>query len=354
MILFLQSTAILPTNQPCQRRKLHDINAPNLLSHVVVKVLRCEKAICKYTTPRKIANSLDSVVTHATLSDGAGSDDLLGIGGSMNHGYSAGSSASIPKSISIVLLQAMKEGTHVLLSHVLSNSTKAASVGNCASLQSRESLILIPTRETTATILTPDHPYYTHEKTERVEENPFASQRLTLERASQLFSMTQQHSPPIMKADSVPTSHRRGVMVVVSQLNDIIIDGVDTSLMEGSHWQAPHKLSKFLIDSPSISTGFKAIKLDPFYRSATLILDPKSVSNEITVNADGDAMKLLCMDVPVEDMAVNGMNIANNHYLCHVGQLLKGLCTENIPIRWVLEQESECNWFVTNATLLEI
>merc|ERR1712216_259927 len=240
------------------------------------------------------------------------------------------------------LLQAMKVGSHVLLSHILSHGTNAASAGSGASLQCRELLILVPTRETTATALTPDHPYYVREASAREEENQFASQKLTLERASQLFSLTQQHSPPIIKNDSISAGHCRGVMVIVSSLMDIIIDGIDTSLMEGSHWQAPHRLSKFLFDSPIISTGFKAISLCPSYRSATLILDPKSVSSEILVNADGDAMKLLCMDVPVEDMGVDDSSITPNPYLCHIGELLKALCTERVPIRWVLEQESEC------------
>ena len=193
---------------------------------------------------------------------------------------------------------------HVLLTHVLSHSTNPA-------LQGRESLVLVPTRETTATILTPEHPYYVHGKLRREEENPFASQPLTLERASQLFSMTQQNSPPIMKDESILPSHCRGAMVVVAPLKDIIVDGIASSLMEGSHWQAPHKLSKFLIDSPIISTGFEAIKLSPSYRSATLILDPNSVSNEIVVNADGDALKLLCVDIPVEDMVVYDPTTSN-------------------------------------------
>ena len=71
------------------------------------------------------------------------------------------------------------------------------------------------------------------------------------------------------------------------------------------------------------------------------------------MNADGNVLKLLSMDVPVEDMVVPTIT-SPNHYLCHVGELLKGLCSGSTPIRWVLEQESECNWFVTNATLLEI
>jgi len=348
---FSKSTAILPTNQPCQRRKLRDINAPNLLSHVVVNALRCEKAISAYSTPRKATN--DPVVTHVTLSDGTESDDLLGFGGSVNLGRIAGTLSSIPKSISAILLQSMREGSHVLLTHTLSHSINPSSIGG-ASLQGRESLILVPTRETTAIILTPDHPYFVHKTSMQEEANPFASQPLTLERASQLFSMTQQHSPPIMKDDSIPSSHCRGVMAVVAPLMDIIVDGINSSFIEGSHWQAHHKLSRFLIDCPSISTGLESIKLRPSYRSATLILDPKFVSSGIVVNADGDALKLLCMDVPVEDMVVNDPTITSNPYLCHVGRLLKALCTERAPIRWVLEQERECNWFVTNATLLEI
>jgi len=63
------------------------------------------------------------------------------------------------------------------------------------------------------------------------------------------------------------------------------------------------------------------------------------------------------MDVPVKDMLVDDSSITDtpkNPYLEHVGNLLKILCTENVPIRWVLEQESESSWFVTNAHLLEI
>mmetsp|Transcript_2860 Transcript_2860/g.5312 ORF Transcript_2860/g.5312 Transcript_2860/m.5312 type:complete len:658 (+) Transcript_2860:430-2403(+) len=345
---FSKSTAMLPTHQPCQRRRLCEITVPNMLSHVVVKVLRCEKATSSYATPCKTTN--DPVVTHVTLSDGAESDDLLGMGGSVNHGQIGGALSSLPKSISAILLQSMKEGSHVLLTHTLSQSASPFAIGGGASLQGRESLVLTPTRETTATILTRDHPYFPfYERSTREEDNPFASQPLTLERASQLFSMTQHNSPPII--DSIPSNHCRGMLAVIAPLMDIIVDGIDSSFMEGSHWQTPHKLSRFLIDCPSITTGFKAMNLGPSYRSATLIFEPSKVSREIVVNADGNALKLLCVDVPVEDMVPT---ISPNHYLCHVGELLKGLCSGGTPIRWVLEQESECNWFVTNATLLEI
>lgn len=342
-----KSSAILPANQPCQRRKIRDITSSNLLSHVVVKVLRCEKAMSPFTTPRKAARN-DAVVTHATLSDGAGSEDLLGL----NHGRVSGAVSSIPKSISSILLQSMNTGSQIVLTHVLSQSSLNSSA------MDNESLVLIPTRETTATILTPSHPYFVHDEPTREVENQFVSQPLTLERASQLYSMTQQYSPPVMQKDaSVPSSssHCRGVMAVIAPLMDIIVDGIDTSFMEGLHFQSPEKLSKFLICSPSISTGIiPAIELSPSYRSATLILDPKSVANDIHVHGDGNAMKLLCMDVPVKDMLVNESSVTSNPYLHHVGNLLKILCTEKAPVRWVLEQESERSWFVTNAHLLEI
>jgi hypothetical protein len=62
------------------------------------------------------------------------------------------------------------------------------------------------------------------------------------------------------------------------------------------------------------------------------------------------------MDVPVEDMVINADDAEDveNPYLCHVGAMLRGLCTEDILIRWVLEQESRHSWFVTNATLVEV
>ena len=41
---FAKSTAMMSTNQSCQRRKLRDITTPNMLSNIVVKVVRCEKA----------------------------------------------------------------------------------------------------------------------------------------------------------------------------------------------------------------------------------------------------------------------------------------------------------------------
>jgi len=355
IVIVFQSTAIFPTNVPCQRRLIRDINAPNVLSHVVVKVLRCEKALSAFSTPNKTKSNYNGhdALTHVTISDGAESDDLIGMRGSQ--GRISGSSSFLPKSISSILQKSMKDGSRVLLTHTLSQSVNPESIGGDASLQGRESLVLIPTRETTATILTPDHPYYVREQsTRREEENQFVSQLLTLERASQLFSMTQEHSPAVM--EELPSDRRcRGEMAVIAPLMDIIVDGVDASFIEGSHWKAPHKLSKFLIDCPSISTGMKAIKLNPSYRSATLILDPNSVSSEIVVNADGNAMKLLCMDVPVDDMVIDDPSVStSNPYLGHVCGLLKALCAERTPIRWVLEQESECNWFVTNATLLQI
>ncbi len=347
---FAKSTAMMPANQSCQRRKLRDITTPNMLSNIVVKVLRCEKAVsaAAYTTPSKTLQS-DAVLTHVTLSDGKGSDDILGLGGTVSHGRISSTISSIPKSISSVLLQSMNEGSNVLLTYI---ESQQASIGS-------SSLLLVPTRETTATILTPDHPYFVNDDkpTGRNDEN-FASQPLTMEVASQFYQMTQQHSPPIMKgaSSSKPTSVHRGMLVVVAPLMDIIVDGVDTSFMEGSYSQSPQALSKFLIDAPSISTGMKSMNLKPVYRSATLILDPKSVAKDINVNADGNTMKLLCLDVPVEDMLVMNDDDTDttNPYLQHVGELLKALCTDKTPIRWVLEQESEYSWFVSSAHLVEV
>ena len=312
-----------------------------------MKVLRCEKAISTYATPRKTTTATDStVLTHVTLYDGTGSEDLMGFGGCVNHGRVPSTLSSIPKTISPILQQSMKEGSRILLSNVLSQASNT-------SLQCREALVLVPTRETIATIITLDHPYYSHDKSTSEGENLFVSQPL---RASQLFTFSQQHSSSIIKNAAAVTNHCRGVMAVVSPLMDILVDGVDISFMEGSHWKSPHTLSKFLIDCPSISTGMQAIKLEPSYRSATLLFDPKLVSSDIHVNADGNAMKLLCLDVPVLDMVMKNdlTSTASNPYLRHIGQLLRTLCTEKIPIRWVLEQESECSWFVTDATLLEV
>jgi len=348
---FAKPTAMIPTNQSCQRRKLRDIATPNMLSNIVVKVLRCEKAVsaAAYTTPSKTLQS-DAVLTHVTLSDGKGSDDILGLGGTVSHGRVSSAISSIPKSISSVLLQSMNEGSTVLLTHI---ESQQASIGS-------SSLLLVPTRETTATILTPDHPYFVNDDkpTTRDDEN-FASQPLTMEVASQFYQMTQQHSPPIMMkgtSSSKPTSVHRGMLVVVAPLIDIIVDGIDTSFMEGSYSQSPQALSKFLIDAPSISTGMKSMNLKPAYRSATLILDPKAVARDINVNADGNTMKLLCLDVPVEDMLIinNDDTDTSNPYLHHVGDLLKALCNDKTPIRWVLEQESEYSWFVSSAHLVEL
>jgi len=370
----MQSTAILPANQRCQRRKLRDISTPNLLSHIVVKVLRCEKVMSVHATPNK--STIVPDVTHVILSDGPGSDDILGMVGSACSGQavSSGSTAvagaiTIPKSISSVMLQSVKDGAHVFVTHVLSHAL-IGSGGACTS-----SLILVPTRETTATIFTPDHPYFVHAQQ---QQHRSAREDVNWYDSQQNFGMTQQHQLEqqsaeglILKRDSItPSIHSRGVMAFTAPLLDIIVDGVETSFMEGSHWQSPHALSRFLIDVPRISTGMNSFVLNPSYRSATLILDrnkDKSVQVEksdgehdatIVVHACGDAMKLLCLDVPVEDMVMKDPTTpdTSSHHPClhYAGELLRTLCTEHIPIHWVLEQESECNWFVTNATLVEI
>ncbi|KAL7533191.1 hypothetical protein ACHAWF_004376 [Thalassiosira exigua] len=348
---FAKGTAIAPANRSCQRRRLRDIDAINMLSHVVVKVLRCEKAMTAHSTPSKTTKE-DAILTHATLSDGSGSDDLLGMRGSDRGVGGSGAFQSLPKTMSATLLRSMREGSLVFLTHVLSQSANASSMGAGASLHDRESLVLVPTRDTTAAILTPDHPYFVRECSSGGGENLFASQPLSLERASQLLSMTQQRSPPHAEGDAA--GDRRGAMVVIAPLMDVVVDGVGTSLVEGAHWRGRRELSRFLVDCPAISTGMQAIELKPSYRSATLILDPNCVSSDIVVNADGDALKLLCLDVPAEDMAANDATIATNPYLGHVGDMLRTLCSEAVPVRWVLEQESECNWFVASASLLEI
>jgi len=341
-----------------------------------VKVLRCEKVMSVFATPRKATDNPD--VTHVILSDGPGSDDILGMASSVFYGQvaSSGSTAvvgarTIPKSISSVMLQSMYDGAHVLVTHVLSQSSIGS--GGASS-----SLILVPTRETTATILTPDHPYYVH--AQQQQQYRSAREDVNWYDSQQLFGMTQQTQLDQqsavglnLKNDSIiPSIHSRGVMAFTAPLIDIIVDGVNTSFMEGSHWQSPYALSRFLIDVPRISTGMNSFVLNPLYRSATLILDrnkDKSVrvgksdgehDATIVVHACGDAMKLLCLDVPVEDMVMKNpttttTDISSHHpYLYHVGELLRTLCTEHILIHWVLEQESEYNWFVTNASIVEI
>ena len=319
-----------------------------MLSHVVATVLRCEKATATHATPCKTTTDSD-VVTHVTLSDGAESDDLLGMGGSATPGRTAGAVPCFPAAISRVLLRSMHEGSHVLVTHVLSRSARPAAVGGDGCVHGRESLVLAPTKDTTATVLTEEHPYYP--TSTRGVQNPFASQPLTAERASQLFSLTQQHSSPM--TEDIATKPQRGLIAVVAPLRDIIADGVATSLMEGEHWRTPRELSRFLTNAPSVPAGLGARRaLRPSYRSATLLLEPSRVSRDVVMHADSDALKLLCLDVPIEDVV--DVEAPDNPCLRHVGELLRALCSEDAPIRWVLEQESEFSWFVANATLLRI
>jgi hypothetical protein len=299
----------------------------------VVKVLRCERP---NLASHGMAKS-NLAVTHVTMSDGVESDDLMGMVGVSSLGgrrLVSSPMPSIPSSISSVLLRSMEDGSRVLLTHALSRLSTCGKGGGVSS-QDRGSLVLVPTAETTASILASDHPYFTHEtNAQRDGEGRSALQLVSV--------ISQQHW------------HCRGVMAVEAPLMDIIVDGVCTSFIEGAHWQCPRILSRFLIDRPSIHNKFQAIELTPSYRSATLLLDLMSVGSDIVVNASGDAMKLICLDVPVEDMAMDATTVTPNPYLSHVGDLLKALCTQKVPIRWTLEQESECGWFVTNATLLHI
>lgn len=336
---FSNPTLVLPTTQACKRRRIRDISTANIVSHVLVKVLRCERATSLFVTPSK-KSSTEPRITHATLADGKENDDMIGIAASVGLARVAGNTPVLPRAISTTLLQAMTEGKYVLLTNVSSQSVNPVATG-------KEYLGLVPTMETTATIITPEHPYMP-EMSQHRDKDPHASQPLTLERASQLLSLTQHDSPE--KKDT------RCLMAIVASLKDIFVDGISASFVEGAYWERPRALSNFLIHRPSISTGLDAIKLRPSYRSATLLLDPKVVSREISVNAVGSALKLLCMDVPIEDMIIDDdcIDASTHPYLLHVGRMLKSLCEEDVRIRWVLEQEDECNWFVTNATLLEI
>lgn len=331
------NTVALPTTQ---RRRIRDISTANIVSHVLVKVLRCERATSLFMTPSK--TTTEPRIIHATLADGHGNDDMIGIAASTSLERVAGSTPVLPKRISATLLQAMIEGKYILLTYVASQSGNPVVTG-------KEYLGLVPTIETTATIITPEHPYYIMpEMSQRRDIDLNASQTLPLERASQLLSLTQHDSPE--KKDT------RCLMAIDAALKDIFVDGSSASLVEGAYWERPRALSNFLIHRPSISTGLDTIKLRPAYRSATLLLDPKVVSREIVVNAVGSVLKLLCMDVPIEDMIIEDdcIDASTHPYLLHVGRMLKSLCEDNVRIRWVLEQEEECNWFVTNATLLAI
>lgn len=321
-------------NQECKKRRIRDINTTNQVSHVLVKVLRCERATAIFSTPCK--SSTESRLVHATLSDGPGTDDVIGLSASVRHERVAGAQQVLPKGISTTLLQAMIEGSYVLITNLTSQSINPVAAG-------KEYLGLQPTIETSASIITMNHPYFVP-RLSQYGEDANASQPLTLERASQLLSLTQQ-------IDSPEKKDTKGLIAIVSPLRDIFVDGISASLVEGCFWEKPRALSNFLIQS----TGLSAIKLQPSYRSATLLLDHNIVSREIVVNADGNALKLLCLDVPIEDMIVDDLYDASKHpYLLHVGRVLQSLCEENVLIRWIVEQEDERNFFVINATLLEI
>jgi hypothetical protein len=202
------STAVLSSTAPCQRRKLRDITMQNIMSHVVVKVLRCDKAIPSPRFNRGKVSTSEPRITHATLSDGPDAEDIIGIGGSMHSKQVGGDSYFIPKSISTILLQSLTEGSYILLTRMLSRTTTRDTI----SMGGKEALMIIPTQDTIATIITPDHPFYI--KHPPRNENPFASQ-LTLERSSQLYSMSQQHSPS-QRVDSKLRGGCHGVMAVVS------------------------------------------------------------------------------------------------------------------------------------------
>jgi hypothetical protein len=106
--------------------------------------------------------------------------------------------------------------------------------------------------ETTASIITPDHPYFVPETCQYGVDQQ-SSQPLTFERASQLLSLTQQNDSPAKK-------DTRSLIAIVAPLNDIFVDGFSASLVEASCWEKPRALSNFLIQRPSILTGLDAIK----------------------------------------------------------------------------------------------
>lgn len=205
------------TVHPCQRRKLRDVIMPNIVSHVVVKVLRCEKTSLRCNRQDK----KEPCVTHATLSDGSESDDIMGLSGSLQMKQLGGDSFFIPNSIAAILLQSLTEGCHILLTHVVSKKAVKNS-----SVEGREALMLLPTQDTIATILTPDHPFYV-KNSPHIKENSFASQPITLERSSELFSLSQQHSPNNKIAVDIQSSTCRGMMAVISprkfQLNLLFV-----------------------------------------------------------------------------------------------------------------------------------
>jgi hypothetical protein len=118
----------------CSSTLLREITRPNFLSHVVVKVLRCERVVASksdswgatFQNNNTVVN--DALVTHVTLSDGPEMDELLGMGAATSNLGGGGrrnfiTIPSIPRSISSVLLRSMEEGSLVLLTHVLSRTS---------------------------------------------------------------------------------------------------------------------------------------------------------------------------------------------------------------------------------------
>ena len=203
-----QHSRLVSSNpQPCQRRKLRDITSSNITSHVVVKVLRCEKTSQQWNVSKNLV--AEPYITHATLSDGVECDDIMGLGGSLQVKQSGRDFCFIPKPISEILLQSLTGGCRILLTNVLSQSTSRDSL----TITGRETQMLLPTRDTIATVITPDHPFYVKDSPQK--ENQFASQPMTLEKSSRLYSLSQQHSPAQASADSLEKGCR-GVMAIIS------------------------------------------------------------------------------------------------------------------------------------------
>ena len=135
-------------NQECKKRRIRDITTSNQISHILVKVLRCERATAIFSTPCK--SSTESRLVHATLSDGPGTDDVIGLSASVRHERVAGAQQVLPKGISATLLQAMIEGSYVLITNLTSQSINPVAAG-------KEYLGLQPTIETSASIITINH-----------------------------------------------------------------------------------------------------------------------------------------------------------------------------------------------------
>ena len=262
---------------PCRRRRLSELHAVGVTSHVVVQVASIDTAAaaptdCMSASRKKRKRWLPlkkRQTTIAVLSDG---DEVMPfLLDCANH------------EAALALKEAIQSGTKILLTHVVTG------IANDDMLD--DNIVLRPTESTTVIPM--------------LNDGTSSSKRPNSDSTQPCISLTQDMPGATTQTLSSP-------------LRDVYIDELGISLGDGKRFVSPNGFVSTLIDSASGN-----------YRAATLTLDG------VVVKANAKVIQTLCGSIDAATL------LNHSRLKTHVTDLMRGLLEEQVDLTWTIEQQGD-------------